>query len=638
MGNYDYKYDWQKTAYEKARDYGIEYLDKGLTELLKNVPFGDSIKNIVKDQLLSVFGIEGEKTITTNELSDKLDKLDEKMEQAFDKQTKELIAAMESAFTTGTYKADLKQLADSYDIVSIIQGNSYNHKLTEEEKMVKLAMIVGNSDDWREGSFMMEYISVANDMLGNNYLSNKDIFTALYNSQKGNYMMSGEVIDAIEPYIQKMIFDYLRYTIIALASLEAQEAIISDDFDVSKITNKQIKAQYDKFTNDDSTIENAKILIAKNVFGSDAFVKNGITIPKRTKLNTVEGSYDNILAHYESFKKMNRLVHIPTGKVLNPNLQQESGYKLIGNDAKETEQFGLDEKESTSADNFEKKISGTESNSYNHNCFDKNQMETMFAYVSAQIASGKYTSVVDYLQKMGFNVDPTWSSGENTQDNNADGWYFVTGGGYREYNYEWELFRTNYDVEIDVVNLNSGKIEKRRWRKVTNMTGDEVLYDDEVSCYGMYLMFHEASDMTSQQIDAKNKNLKQLTQMMFDADFYYEKYPDLQIALGHDTIKLYEHFRNQGIKEGRQFSKYFDLQYYLNNNPDVKAAFGGDYAKTLNHFLEYGVYEGRSPSPLYDSKSYVKAYPDLTPYERFYNFLVKNNTINAVSNFIKNGG
>jgi hypothetical protein len=448
MGNYDFENPVNKLIYDKAREYGLEYLDKGLTEMLKNVPFGDDIKALIKDQIFSVFGLEGEKAITTKDLSDKLDTLDEKLDKAFDKQTKELIAAMESAFTTGTYKSDLKQLADSANIVSIIQGNSYNHKLTEEEKMVKLAMVVGNSDDWAEGSFMMEYISVANDMLGNNYLSNNDIFTALYNSQKGNYMMSGEVIDAIEPYIQKMIFDYLRYTIIVLASLEAQEAIISDDFDVSKITNKQIKAQYNKFTNDESTIENAKIVIAKNVFGSDAFVKNGITIPKITKLNTDDGSYDNILAHYESFKKMNRLVHIPTGKVLNPNLQQESGNMLIGHDAKETEQFGLDGKQSTSADTFEKKISGTESNSYNHNCFDKDQMETMFAHVSAQIASGKYTSVVDYLQKMGFNVDPTWSSGENTQDNNAEGWYFITGGGYREYDYDWGMTRTKYNVEI----------------------------------------------------------------------------------------------------------------------------------------------------------------------------------------------
>ncbi|SDA09370.1 hypothetical protein SAMN02910447_00276 [Ruminococcus sp. YE71] len=650
MGNYDFVDPIAKLAYDKAREYGLEYLDKGLTELLKNVPFGDSIKDLIKDQLFSVFGIEGEKTITTKDLSDKLDKLDEKMDEAFDKQTKELIAAMNRTAVVQKYKSDMDTLVATADVAAIISDSEDEDDLSEEDKLVKLAMVVGNSNTWSTtGSFMHAYTAVTNDMIGKSYSSDMDFFTALYEEQKANYQFSGEVLDVITPYIQKMILDYARYTTILLASLDAQEQLIYGDFDASKITDKQLKLQYESLMNDRTTIKKAKIVVSKNLFGSEAFTKNGISISKVSSIKLGSNNYDNVFVHLNKLLSTNRLIHIPTGRVLNPNLQTESGYRLINGDNKETEQFGLDGLESSSKEEFEKRITGQIGNYYNHNCFSAKQMEQLFEHVEKQIASGKYSSVVDYLDKMGFNVDPSWESTDvGNSWSPSYGWWIPTGGGYDERNYGWSFTETRYTCWIDAINLSTGKKESINWRSVYNNTGlVDLVCGDKIWCGANYIMFHDASEMTTQEANAEvekkqaeamkkfGEKIKLAAALADNYNFYYEKYPDLQAAFGHDTSKLDEHFRNYGIKEGRQFSKYFDLQYYLDNNPDVKAAFGGDYEKTLNHFLDYGVYEGRSPSPLYDSKSYAKAYPDLTPYERFENFLAKNNTINSVTNFIK---
>ncbi len=84
-----------------------------------------------------------------------------------------------------------------------------------------------------------------------------------------------------------------------------------------------------------------------------------------------------------------------------------------------------------------------------------------------------------------------------------------------------------------------------------------------------------------------------LKDWFFDADFYVRKYPDLQKAYGNDAQKLYDHFINYGIKEGRQGSYFFDVAYYRTNNADLKAAFGNDNIAAFKHFVQNGQYENR---------------------------------------------
>ena len=80
---------------------------------------------------------------------------------------------------------------------------------------------------------------------------------------------------------------------------------------------------------------------------------------------------------------------------------------------------------------------------------------------------------------------------------------------------------------------------------------------------------------------------------VFNADYYYNTYPDLQEAIGYDVEGLFRHFLNYGIFEGRSGDGEFCLPTYMKNNKDLQGAFGADYAAYCRHYIEYGKSEGR---------------------------------------------
>lgn len=90
---------------------------------------------------------------------------------------------------------------------------------------------------------------------------------------------------------------------------------------------------------------------------------------------------------------------------------------------------------------------------------------------------------------------------------------------------------------------------------------------------------------------------------VFDAQYYYDRYTDLQTAIGNDPEKLYAHFVNSGISEGRSGSEEFNLRAYIQKNPDLMQAFGEDFAQYCRHYVESGRAEGREALP--DEKSDV---------------------------------
>lgn len=81
--------------------------------------------------------------------------------------------------------------------------------------------------------------------------------------------------------------------------------------------------------------------------------------------------------------------------------------------------------------------------------------------------------------------------------------------------------------------------------------------------------------------------------LVFDAVYYAYAHPDLKNAFGSDAAKLYTHFLNYGITEGRQAHPAFDVKYYLSQSADLQEAFGKDYAKALRHYINIGCNENR---------------------------------------------
>ncbi len=91
-----------------------------------------------------------------------------------------------------------------------------------------------------------------------------------------------------------------------------------------------------------------------------------------------------------------------------------------------------------------------------------------------------------------------------------------------------------------------------------------------------------------------------LKSVVFDATYYANKYADLKAAFGTNATSLYNHFVNNGIREGRQASPMFSVDYYLTKNGDLKAAFGSNRESAMNHFLSHGINEARVTAPPVD--------------------------------------
>ncbi len=93
-------------------------------------------------------------------------------------------------------------------------------------------------------------------------------------------------------------------------------------------------------------------------------------------------------------------------------------------------------------------------------------------------------------------------------------------------------------------------------------------------------------------------------QEIFERNFYLAANPDVAAA-GFNDEQLLNHFLNNGIDEGRQFSLVFDFNFYRAANPDLAGLSNRDL---LNHFKTSGINEGRLFSPFIDLDFYIASY------------------------------
>ena len=98
---------------------------------------------------------------------------------------------------------------------------------------------------------------------------------------------------------------------------------------------------------------------------------------------------------------------------------------------------------------------------------------------------------------------------------------------------------------------------------------------------------------------------------LYDFEYYCMANEDVAVALNYDKDKMYEHWINFGMAEGRNASMVFNAKYYLEVNPSVKAAVGTDYIAAYEHFVTTGLLAGLESSPVFDVKYYLEANQDV---------------------------
>jgi hypothetical protein len=85
----------------------------------------------------------------------------------------------------------------------------------------------------------------------------------------------------------------------------------------------------------------------------------------------------------------------------------------------------------------------------------------------------------------------------------------------------------------------------------------------------------------------------------FDANAYSNHYPDLQNAFHGNADQLKQHYKDNGINEGRTPcgatfpTCNFNPGNYSSYYPDLQNAFRGNADQLKNHYINNGINEGR---------------------------------------------
>ena len=121
----------------------------------------------------------------------------------------------------------------------------------------------------------------------------------------------------------------------------------------------------------------------------------------------------------------------------------------------------------------------------------------------------------------------------------------------------------------------------------------------------MFCLAFSVCSINAEAASSKKKEVKKEKQQkekvvitdysaIFDANYYYNMYPDLQNAIGKDNEKLFQHFVDHGMKEGRVGNAAFNVKAYMKNNLDLVALFkADDLTEYYAHFSNAGKNEGR---------------------------------------------
>lgn len=140
-----------------------------------------------------------------------------------------------------------------------------------------------------------------------------------------------------------------------------------------------------------------------------------------------------------------------------------------------------------------------------------------------------------------------------------------------------------------------------------------LLHNPDVKAAGIDPLAHylQSGQAEGRQTYAAIGKASDFTHGSFDAEYYLLANPDVARAAlnnGGDTFTFaFQHYQNNGWKEGRAADAYFDSAYYLAHNSDVAAS----GINPLAHYDQFGWKEGRDPSAAFHTNAYLAANPDV---------------------------
>lgn len=219
--------------------------------------------------------------------------------------------------------------------------------------------------------------------------------------------------------------------------------------------------------------------------------------------------------------------------------------------------------------------------------------------------------------------DRSWCSSNAANDNRAVTIEVANDGGGPDWHVSDKAMASLIRLTADICKRN--RIQELKWKADRSLIGQTSLQNMTVhrwfaakSCPGNYLFDRHGYiadqvnriltgtctaplDASSTQIPAQDSVMQKLDyiwqdvdySLVFDPVFYSNAYPDLQTAFGTDSAKLFRHFCQYGMKEGRIASSSFHVRRYQSYHADLRKAFGSELPLYYRHYILYGYKEHR---------------------------------------------
>ena len=271
-------------------------IETGLACFGQFVPNGRAFLPVLKGAL-TLLGItgggSGSTAVSTNELNqnimdmrreinDRLNELDNNMAH----NTTTILNTIKNQSYVGGLGTELDNMHTSAtSIASQIDTLNNDTSITNEERAVEIAALIGNNYEWtRSGSFVFNMKKIGNSLGGGTFsdMGNRDMYQVLYDYYLNSVMFSGEAYDAADPYVDRVMYEYFYAYTVMMKCFDSAKT-------VSQFTQEQIDSLSEK-TREKYRQSASQLSLVNNEVSTIA-----------DKVYNVERS-DSVVSHFAMFK------------------------------------------------------------------------------------------------------------------------------------------------------------------------------------------------------------------------------------------------------------------------------------------------------------------------------------------------
>lgn len=210
--------------------------------------------------------------------------------------------------------------------------------------------------------------------------------------------------------------------------------------------------------------------------------------------------------------------------------------------------------------------------------------------------------------------DRSWCTSSAANDHRAVTIEVANDGGAPDWHVSDKAMAALIELLADICRRN--QIKELKWQADPSLIGQVNKQNMTVhrwfaakACPGNYL--YEKHSYIAQQVNHKLNGTSSLPEQplktdrpkyiyqnvdyarVFDPVFYSNTYPDLKVAFGSDSKKLFDHFCRHGMSEGRIAIASFRVNKYKSYYADLRKAFGNNLPLYYEHYVKYGYQENR---------------------------------------------